>query len=135
MPIDEPSQLPPPEIQIAQDFLVDRLGVTLDQAAAAMRAYAALAAAPLDAVARDIIELQASADPGRTPPSAAGPDLHGTDRCSTSSAPVASVEAAASANRPGPPRAEVVAPRAAWPKGHRAHSALTRIGKDDDDSS
>ena len=78
MPMDEPSQLPPPDVQIAQDFLVDRLGVTLDEAAAAMRAYAALAAAPLDAVARDIIELQSSADPGRTTSSAAGPDLHGT---------------------------------------------------------
>ena len=78
MPFDELQRQPSSELQIAEGFVADRLGVTLDEAAAAMRAYAALAAAPLDGVARDVIELHLSVDRGADEGSRAAPDLHRT---------------------------------------------------------
>lgn len=71
MPFDEPQRHPSSELLVAEGFVAERLGVTLDEAAAAMRAYAALAAASLDAVARAVIELHLSVDH-------AGPDGPGT---------------------------------------------------------
>lgn len=60
MPIDEPPRQEHHEVQIAERLIAERLGVSLGEAEAAMCSYASLAAAPLDAVARDIIELHSS---------------------------------------------------------------------------